>query len=182
DPVHDREHLIPASAAEVKLASLADDARLETDRLLVVVDRERAEVFARDDLFRGAVLLADRDLDVSLDVDLLHLDRLLRNLEIHGRGLVCAWADDTAGPMSVGPRRSAMTKARTVRCSRRPRWLGICETAPFLVGGVTGNRLSLCRFWGLESRQFIAICPLVGFWDAVLVRSECVKSFSQPAI
>ena len=72
----------------MKLASLADDARLETDRLLVVVDRERAEVFARDDLFRGAVLLADRDLDVSLDVDLLHLDRLLRNLEIHGRGLV----------------------------------------------------------------------------------------------
>src|SRR6185295_19544791 len=62
DAVHDRENLVAAPAAEVELPALADDAGLQSDRFLVVVDGQRAEILAGDDLLGRAVLLADGDL------------------------------------------------------------------------------------------------------------------------
>ena len=94
DSVHDREHLIAAAAAEMELPSLADDAGLESDRLLVIVHGKRAEILGGDDLLRGAVLLADRDLDIARDVDHTHLHCLFGDLEVDHDGLVRVHLDD----------------------------------------------------------------------------------------
>jgi hypothetical protein len=72
----------------VELAPLADDARLESDRFLVVVDGQRSKILGRHGLLRGAVLLADRHLRVADDFHPLDQDGFVGHLKIRDRRLV----------------------------------------------------------------------------------------------
>ncbi len=105
--------LSPATAAEMELAALSDDAGLGAHGFLEVVDRDLLQLLGGNRLLRRRRLRVDALLGAHFD--LLHLlhDLLLAEVEIHGRG--GAGVDLRGLDLLVVPHRLSLYLDRTDR-------------------------------------------------------------------